>query len=198
MTLTSLLARALDRFLFPDALVEAGACVHQLPVHRISGTPECVDFCVLKLEAALPDRPIGIADYKRDNIDETVKESFGYSARLIQNSSAKWEFAARLVFLWTRERIKLQLHVGLKSHIMVINIVSVPIDNDTQLRKFFCTLYTAVQYLLTHQVTNLTTPCISPRPTLSFEHCLSPDQPTAPARVNLTAAFWSYRATCVN
>ena len=194
VTQTALLARALDRFLFPDDEVEAGACVHQLPVHGTVSTPECADFYVLKLEGALPNRPIAIADYKKTNSDAAARESFGYATRLIENSTEEWEFAARLVFPWTCENIKLQLHVGMKTLMMIIDIVSVPIHaTSPQLHRFFCTLYAAVHYLLQHRtITRLDAPCISPTPSLHLHDCLSPDQCSLPARV-FKQGTWIYK-----
>ena len=155
-------------------------------MHRTGGTPECADLYVLKFEGALLNRPLAIADHKKTNMDAAARESFGYATRLIENSSREGEFAACLVFPWTSETIRLQLHLGLKTHMMVIDIVSAPIHTtmSLQLHKFFCTLYTAIYYLLTHDtVTCLQTPCISPTPTLHLHDCLSPDTCTVPALV---------------
>jgi hypothetical protein len=44
LTLTALLARALDRFLFPDDILHKGACLHQLPVSCKNHTLEHSDF----------------------------------------------------------------------------------------------------------------------------------------------------------
>ena len=92
VTATALLARELDRFLFSDTSKARGACLHQLPVACTHHTPERADFYIVELGTdstdgtdGLPERPIGVADYKNIDFKKACIESFGYSTRLMQN-----------------------------------------------------------------------------------------------------------------
>ena len=59
---TSLLTRALDRFLFPDQ--STGGCYHQLPSRPGTSRPEAPDLSVMALHANVPTRSIVVADGK--------------------------------------------------------------------------------------------------------------------------------------
>ena len=130
---TALLARALDQFLFPDNILEKGACLHQLPVTHSAERP---NFYTLKFNEAIPHKPIGVSDFKKDSLEKAHRESFAYATRLIENSDQEEKFAVRLVFLFTQHQISLQLHVAFMGYMMVIKIVEVDIWRDL-LKVFF-------------------------------------------------------------
>ena len=105
MSLTALLSRELDRFLFPDPSV--GACLHQLPVYAKYPDPERADFYILKFHDKLPDRPIGISDFKKGACGRAEKESFAYSSRLMcEPHSVEGEYICHLVFPCTCQLLK--------------------------------------------------------------------------------------------
>ena len=82
LTLTALLARELDRFLFPDPSV--GACLHQFPVHIRSGTPERADIYIVKYDNNLSSNPICATDFKVTDMEKAERESTAYSIRLME------------------------------------------------------------------------------------------------------------------
>ncbi len=181
LTLTPLLARALDRFLFPDNILHKGACLHRLPVscNNQTHSAERPDFYILELADAIPQTPIGVSDFKKDSLEKAHNESFAYATRLIENSNQGEMFAVRLVFPFTQHKISLQLHVAMMGYMMVIKIIEVDISS-VDLRKFFRTLYAAVHYLINNRVCG-DVPCVSPTRSLSFvsENSLTPDNPSA-------------------
>ena len=52
------MARALDRFLFPDQLKTLGGCYHQLPSRAVTNKPEAPDVTVMALQGNVPTRTI--------------------------------------------------------------------------------------------------------------------------------------------
>ena len=177
---TSLLARAVDRFLFPDAKLNMGACLHQAPVFYKTHHPERPDFAIVTFPQ---HKLLGVADFKKDTFAGAHQESFAYAVRLVEGSEDK--FSLRLVFPFTRHQLSLQLHVPFTNYMMVLEIANVSIPTP-DLQKFFTTFYAAVHYLITpHTAMDLDTPHIAPTPSLVFvgEHCLTPDNIHMPARV---------------
>ena len=140
VTATALLARELDRFLFSDTSKAHGTCLHQLPVACPHHTPERADFYIVELGTddtdGLPERPIGVADYKNIDFQKACVESFGYSTRLMQNRCNDETFVAQLVFPASKDMIKLELHVGLSEKVLVIEISKVSL-HSSEIGSFF-------------------------------------------------------------
>ena len=180
LTLTALLARELDRFLFPDPSV--GACLHQFPVHvgPSSGTPERADIYFAKYNSNnLPANPICAADFKKDSMENAVKESTAYSIRLMETRHITESYIMCLNIPSTCSEMSFQLHLGLKDHIMVIDICTVAVrGNDAQLQKYFCMLYAAVHHVIVDGI-QYSKPCVSPTRSL----CLAAPLTTSPFRV---------------
>ena len=176
VTATALLARELDRFLFSDTSKAHGACLHQLPVsweNSRNSIPERADFYIVELGTdGLPKRPIGVADYKNVDFRKACIESFGYSARLMQKRYNDLTFVAQLVFPASKDRIKLELHVGLyeqmrvskqvRQQVLVIEISEVSLhSSEVEVGSFFRLLYAAVHFLLENPIKSQL-PCCSP------------------------------------
>ena len=179
VTATALLARELDRFLFSDTSKAHGACLHQLPVACPHHTPERADFYIVELGTdstdgtdGLPERPIGVADYKNIDFHKACIESFGYSTRLMQNRCNDETFVAQLVFPASKDMIKLELHVGLSEKVLVIEISEVSL-HSSEIGSFFRLLYAAVHFLLENPIKSQL-PCCSPTRSLclSMSDCL--------------------------
>ena len=173
LTLTALLARELDRFLFPDPSV--GACLHQFPVHIGSSTPERADIYIVKYNSKnLPANPICATDFKTMDMAKAETESTAYSIRLMETQHGVDDsYIMCLNFPSTRFEMKLQLHMELKGRIMVIDICRVGVIGEyTQLAKFFCVLYAAVHDLIMDQM-EYSKPCVSPTRSLSLSNQLT-------------------------
>ena len=177
VTATALLARELDRFLFSDTSKAHGACLHQLPVacENYKHIPERADFYIVELGTdGLPERPIGVADYKNVDFCKACIESFGYSTRLMQNRCNDETFVAQLVFPASKDWIKLELHVGLSEKVLVIEISEVSLhSSEVEVGSFFRLLYAAVHFLLENPIKSQL-PCCSPTRSLclSMSDCL--------------------------
>lgn len=165
LTHTSLLAREFDRFLFSDAEVNCGACLHQFPVHHEKLSPERSDFYISTLGHVM--RPVAVSGYKTDNFDKAISESFGYSSRIHKNN-----FVVQLVLPASQNKIKLEVHVVLCYRIMVIDIWEVATAAD-EIKIFFKLLYAAVHFLINTPIRHGAAVC-SPTQTLSLSQCLSP------------------------
>ena len=72
-------------------------------------------------------KPIGVSDFKKDNLETAHIESFAYATRLIENSDQGEKFAVRLVIPFTQHQISLQLHLAFMGYMMVIKIIEVNI-----------------------------------------------------------------------
>ena len=111
--------------LFSDANVRFGARLHQLPVScdSTSHVPERVDFYIVKLGInKLPNRPIAVSHYK---IQTSVKRAWKASAIQQDQWRRRYRddnYVVQLVFPATSEWIKLELHIGIYKHILVIQI----------------------------------------------------------------------------
>ena len=175
VTATALLARELDRFLFSDTSKAHGACLHQLPVACTQHTPERAHFYIVELGTdGLPERPIGVADYKNVDFRKACVESFGYSTRLMQNRCNDETFVAQLVFPASKDWIKLELHVGLSEKVLVIEISEVSLhSSEVEVGSFFHLLYAAVHFFLENPIKSQL-PCCSPTRSLclSMSDCL--------------------------
>ena len=105
-------------------------------------------------------------------------ESTAYSIRLMETQRGMDDsYIMCLNFPSTCSEMKLQLHMGLKGRIVVIDICRVGVIGEyTQLPKFFCVLYAAVHDLIMDQI-EYSEPCVSPTRSLSlsnqFPHNLS-------------------------
>ena len=172
LTVTALLCRELDRFLFPDARV--GACLHQLPTRVRHSTPDRADFYIVKLGGDhLPcTTPIGVSDYKQHDEGGATIESFGYSAELMSTGHDLDDYVVHLVFPWTSHVLKLQLHLGLHGRVLVIDIHKANRVADEALKVLFCAMYAAVHVCIRQSLTS-PSPCISPWQTLSLSNALT-------------------------
>ena len=79
---TSLLTRALDRFLFPDQ--STGGCYHQLPGRPGTIRPEAPDLTVMAVHAKVPTRSIVVADGKNSSLSGAEVESCMYAVTILQ------------------------------------------------------------------------------------------------------------------
>ena len=167
LTVTALLCRELDRFLFPDASV--GACLHQMPTRIRHSTPDRADFYIVKLGGDhLPcTTPIGVSDYKQHDEGLATIESFGYSAQLMSTGHDLDDYGVHLVFPCTSHVLKLQMHMGMYGRSLVIDI-----HKADALKVLFCAMYAAVHVCI-RQSLNYPSPCISPMPTLSLSDAIT-------------------------
>ena len=122
----------------------------------------------------LPERPIGVADYKNVDFRKACVESFGYSTGLMQNRCNDETFVAQLVFPALKDWIKLELHVGLSEKVLVIEISEVSLhSSEVEVGSFFHLLYAAVHFFLENPIKSQL-PCCSPTRSLclSMSDCL--------------------------
>lgn len=133
---TSLYARHLDRFLFPDS--NCGMCLHQL----ITRNEERADICVVPFpEQNWPIAPSLVSDMNLDKLDEAKVETTAYSVTLMQEDMSP---RLQLALPFTTKSAALQVHLTGQKCLHSSTIVEGPLHEMA----FLCTLYVGVHSLL--------------------------------------------------
>ena len=158
ITFTSLYARALDRFLFPDA--KAGACLHQFPCRKYTSHPEVSDLYIapFKQNFRLGD-PLLLSDMKMDSLEKAIKESILYSAAGVEEGTSK-NFPVLIGIPGCTDRAELQLHVSIDKKVWILDIArAYPYDEA-----LLCTLKAGVEHLINNNSLVRSTPLEFPTP----------------------------------
>ena len=185
LTITAILSRELDRFLFDDASAHLGACYHQFPTscdNRHSA--QRPDFHVMKLceDRILPRRTVGVSDLENLSYDKANIATFCASTTAMKKSNPTNCFSTCLAFPATSDTIKLQVHVGLNNRIIVIDVLEAHFATSA-IGNFCKVLYAAVHYQIQHRIESHR-PCISPIRSISLRATLTHiSSQTVPCRV---------------
>ena len=158
ITFTSLYARALDRFLFPDA--KAGACLHQFPCRKRTSQPEVSDLYIapFKPDFRLGD-PLLLSDMKMDSLETAIKESILYSAAGVEGGTSK-NFPVLIGIPAYTSCAELQLHVFVDKKVWILDIARAhPYDGA-----LLCTLKAGVEHLINNNSLVQSTPLEFPTP----------------------------------
>ena len=103
------MARALDRFLFPEKLKMLGRCYHQLPSRAVTNKPEAPDVTVMALQGNVPTMAILMADGKNSGVEGAEIESCMYVVTLMK------QLKSNIVLLglpFDQNQISLKVYVG--------------------------------------------------------------------------------------
>ena len=156
---TSLITRALDRFLFPT--VATGACLHQTPVRAAHGNPERPDIYIVKFQKKfLPGHPVSCTDIKTTKFGVADNETVLYNAVAVQEGGTLNRFPVLIGLPCTYSNLELQLHVSVDRKVWKL-IVAKRSPWDEAL---LCTLYATVHYLMEKGMLNRSKPLTIPEP----------------------------------
>ena len=147
LSLTALYARALDRFLFPDELVDAGACLHQLPVKREGSAVQRADLQVAILRDGYPYEPVLLSDVKQNNLQTAIKETDAYAITVANVVNEYPSYTVHLGLPVSDTTAKLLLLVGDYGLLREITICEAHFDSGDS-KAFFATLFAAVHFLI--------------------------------------------------
>ena len=148
ITVSSLVARALDRLLFEGELVSTGACLHQGPTRKQQNTPggpECADVLITKFSSNYPSTPVLVSDIKKGDLLRAGRETTCYSINVAAVRHATQSFPVVLALPTTLAKASLELHVAVENAMWRIPIVNAPLTEKALL----LTLCATVRYLCT-------------------------------------------------
>lgn len=94
VSMTSMVARALDRFVFPDARFRDGAFLNQATSRKRTSTPETADYGLVKFVDSWPYSKAAW-DGKKIDLAHSVRESvlYGINSISVNNDTEKWAIA---------------------------------------------------------------------------------------------------------
>ena len=149
--LTAVVARSIDRFLFPNST--SGACFHQLPSRRVSnkpGSPECPDLFVLEVKDLLPSRPVMCSSMKKylDSMQVANAETEAYSTTVLNGMYPEGYMPLLLGLSGAATRFQLSLHVPCLEHIHSLEIADAHVYEFENFKNLLIKLYSGVHYLL--------------------------------------------------
>ena len=151
---TSLVCRALDRFLFPTETT--GACLHQAPVCALNENPDKSGIYVVKFaEKFLPGYPVSCTDFVVAD-----EEIVLYNAAAVQEGGCSDRFPVLIGLPCTYYELELQLHVSVNSKIWKLVVARRSPWDEALL----CTVYATVHYLMEHDMLNRSKPLENPEP----------------------------------
>ena len=159
LTFTSLYARALDRFLFPND--KTGACLHQFPCRcKRSSHPEVTDLYIVPFDQnCRPGDPVLLSDMKLESREKAVRESLLYSAAGVEEGTGV-NFPVMIGIPTTTDITELQLHVSVHGKVWKLVITDArPYDGA-----LLCTLKAGIEHLIKHGSLVQSTPliCLTP------------------------------------
>ena len=164
LAFTSRFTRALDRFLFPDNLIDKGECLHQVPSRCRDGDHRKTDICDIYC-ATFPSGPVLLADLK--NFDATVaaEESVLYAVNgsSVQNVREK-KFCLQVGIPATRESMNLVVYMPINKKIWRLPVAKAVPWNKALL----CTIYVAVHYLIDRPIVQYNS-AFKPQPKKNLE-----------------------------
>ena len=143
--LTSLVSRALDRFIFPDQTT--GACLHQAPSRRMQKNPEKPDVYIVPFPDRdfYPGEPGVLSDWKLKvgEFDIADRESTLYSGTGVEEG-CKDKFPVLIGIPGTPNYMELQLHVNIHSMFWKLVVAS----GDPWDGALLCTLKAGIEHLI--------------------------------------------------
>ena len=142
----ALMARALDRFLFPDdQLKTLGGCYHQLPSRAGTHRPEAPDVTVMALQGNVPTSTVLMADGKNSGLEAAEIESCMYVVTLMQQLKSN---TVLLGLPFDQNQVSLKVYVGYDASVLEMTVCLVSREDTQGLRRLFCTLYGCVHALI--------------------------------------------------
>lgn len=156
---TAIIARNLDRFLFPDRMCHLAASYHQLPSRKFPnklGSAEAPDLYVLKTEKNLPLVPILFGDWKRDNFESARIETDAYASTVQETCYPKVSANLLLGLAGTPDIYQLSLYTPCAAHLHVIPINKVVITEKDKFLRFLAVLYAACHSLIEKPIVGTT------------------------------------------
>ena len=148
ITHTAALARAFDRFFFPDDFKDA-AFLHQLPTFADNGVTHCPDFVVTKHEFGCPTLPILVGDFKLNVEDEAFLETIAYS---VEVTSMLETTTAVLALAGTKSSFKLYLcYQNGEDNLEVVPLL----EEKNNFELFFSVTFACVHFLIQEPVFGL-------------------------------------------
>ena len=137
---TSLCARHLDRFFFPDG--SCGMCLHQLNIRDT----QKVDICVVPFpQHGWPTAPCLVCDMKVCDFDAADVATKGYSINVLEKDMLP---RVQLGLAFTCQSASLQVHLTGQRRLHSSTVVKSCLYDKTLL----CTLYVGVHSLLKHPI----------------------------------------------
>lgn len=140
---SSLVSRALDRFIFPNEVT--GACLHQAPCRKIDKTPERPDIYIVQFNSGfVPGNPLTLSDIKRDDFDHADRESSLYSSVGVEEGNCLHLFPVLIGIPCALDKMELQLHVNVANRFWKLVVTSgQPWDGA-----LLCTLKAGIHHLI--------------------------------------------------
>ena len=156
---SSLVTRALDRFIFPT--VPTGACLHQAPVRTVHGNPERPDIYIVKFKPNfVPGHPVSCTDIKATKFDIADNETVLYNAVAVQEGGTLNRFPVLIGLPCTYSNLELQLHVSVDRKVWKLIVA----ERSPWDEALLCTLYATVHYLMENGMLNISKPLTIPEP----------------------------------
>ena len=147
-SLTALLARALDMYLFSNNY-DCGACLHQMPTRQRSSTTEACDLYCLKLNDFIPDIPVMVCDFNKSDKQKASDETDAYAYTVLQEYYPGDSCPLLLGLVATSDIIQLKLYYRCSGHLHSLPILNVntAIEDDTKkfLKVLFCAVHRFIQ-----------------------------------------------------
>ena len=147
-SLTAILARALDRFLFVDEDPN-GACYHQM-ITRINSKNgiEASDTFVMRLQDYMPHSPVVVGDAKSYDLNKADLESDCYAITISQNIYRKNHRPVMMTLPATLHDIMLNVYT---SSTQCIEVAHIETANETDFKRFSYILFRGVHLLLNNK-----------------------------------------------
>ena len=157
---TSLIARALDRFVFPNEAI--GAILHQAPCRNRFGNPERPDVYIVPFNDFYPGNPLALSDVKGNPREFAMAdaESSFYSVAGVEEGDRKAFFPVLIGIPCTPDKLELQLHVSVDKKFWKLVIAK---GNPSD-HALLCTLRAGVHCLLDNKCFETQDPIDHPAP----------------------------------
>ena len=149
LSLTALVARALDRLLFDEESVATGVCLHQGPTRKQSGkqgAPESADIYIAQLRKHKPSTPVLVSDMKIHDIEHAAKETLWYSVTLAEIHHRAPTFPVLLALPATATEASLEVPVAMHQRMWRSPLCKASLTDKALLS----TVYAAVKYQCTY------------------------------------------------
>ena len=156
---SSLLSRALDRFIFPDEAT--GAYLHQAPCRRKKDAPEKPDTYIVQFHHGfVPGDPVVLSDVKMNDFHHADRESSLYSGVGVEEGDSLDLFPVLIGVPATPNEMELQLHVNVANLFWKLVVASRhPWDEA-----ILCTLKASVHHLVKNNLFQTRNPYENPMP----------------------------------
>ena len=159
LAFSSLVSRALDRFMFPDEAT--GACLHQAPCRVECDNPERPDVYIIKFnDGFFPGDPLSMSGVKKYDFNHADRESLLYSGVGVEEGDCLDQFPVLIGLPTSYHKMELQLHINVEDMIWKLVVASgYPWDGA-----ILCILRAGVHFLMEQDMLMRSEPLQSPEP----------------------------------